>query len=127
MGQVVQSGLARLAEDPEKLFFTRRGLRAGLVYRDKSFSGLNGKISSGNFVRLDWKKSGPKGSIEMSEIPGSEFSLDVDLVFLAMGFLHVEHGTLTRDLNVALDERGNIKTRGSTQPLFPAFLLPAMQ
>ena len=30
-----------------------------------------------------------------------------------MGFLHVEHGKLTHDLEVALDERGNIKTDGA--------------
>ena len=50
---------------------------------------------------------------EMFEIPGSEFTVDADLVFLAMGFLHVEHGKLTHDLEVALDERGNIKNDGT--------------
>jgi hypothetical protein len=30
-----------------------------------------------------------------------------------MGFLHVEHGKLTHDLEVALDERGNIKSDGT--------------
>ncbi len=78
----------------------------------KKFVGADGRVSSGHFVRLDWKPGGPKGGLEMSEIPGSAFSLDVDLVFLAMGFLHVEHGTLAKELNVALDERGNIKTNG---------------
>jgi glutamate synthase (NADPH/NADH) small chain len=78
----------------------------------KRFSAVDGKILSGDFVRLDWKSNGVNGALEMTEIPGSEFSLDVDLVFLAMGFLHVEHGPLTQDLGLALDEKGNIKTNG---------------
>ena len=46
----------------------------------------------------------------MVEIPGSEFSLDVDLVLLAMGFLHVSHNKLLDDFKVDYDGRGNIKT-----------------
>lgn len=42
------------------------------------------------------------------EIPGSEFELDVDLVLLALGFLHVEQGPLIEQLGIALDPRGNI-------------------
>lgn len=45
----------------------------------------------------------------MAEIPGGEFSLAIDLVFLAMGFLHVQHNRLTDELGVEFDERGNIK------------------
>ena len=44
----------------------------------------------------------------MVVIPGSDFSLNVDLVLLALGFMHVEHNRLTDDLGVAFDERGNI-------------------
>jgi glutamate synthase (NADPH/NADH) small chain len=47
----------------------------------------------------------------MTEIPGSEFSLDVDLVLLAMGFMHVSHNKLLDDFKVDFDERGNILTR----------------
>jgi glutamate synthase (NADPH/NADH) small chain len=42
------------------------------------------------------------------EIPGSEFELDVDLVLLALGFVHVEHGPLIEQLGIDLDPRGNI-------------------
>jgi glutamate synthase (NADPH/NADH) small chain len=48
----------------------------------------------------------------MVEVAGSDFTLDLDLVLLAMGFLHVEHGMLIRDLGIALDERGNIRANG---------------
>jgi glutamate synthase (NADPH/NADH) small chain len=46
----------------------------------------------------------------MNEIPGSEFEIEVDLVLLAMGFLHPEHGSMLSDLGVELDGRGNVKT-----------------
>jgi glutamate synthase (NADPH/NADH) small chain len=43
-------------------------------------------------------------------IPGSEFTMDVDLVLLAMGFLGpVRHGMIEQ-LGVALDNRGNVAT-----------------
>jgi glutamate synthase (NADPH/NADH) small chain len=42
-------------------------------------------------------------------IPGTERGLPADLVLLAMGFLHPEHGGLVEDLGVDLDPRGNVK------------------
>jgi len=75
----------------------------------KRFSGEGTKVERGEFVRVGWKEDAKGIGREMYEIAGSEFALDVDLVFLAMGFVHVEHGQLTNGLQVALDERGNIK------------------
>ena len=48
----------------------------------------------------------------MNEVPGSEFTLKAELVLLAMGFVHVEHGPLLEDLEVNLDERGNVVVNG---------------
>jgi len=45
----------------------------------------------------------------MKEIPGSEFSLKLDLVILAMGFVHVRHDKLLEELGVEYDPRGNIR------------------
>ncbi len=45
----------------------------------------------------------------MNEIPGSEFVIKAELALLAMGFVHVEHNQLIKDLNLDLDARGNIK------------------
>ncbi|MGA7159479.1 MAG: glutamate synthase subunit beta [Bacteroidota bacterium] len=86
-------------------------------YRDwsvetKEFLGSGPRLEKGNFVRVDWIKDERGNEREMFEIPGSDFSVDVDFVFLAMGFVHVKHGKLIHDLEVALDERGNIKTDG---------------
>ncbi|HKB24487.1 MAG TPA: FAD-dependent oxidoreductase, partial [Methylomirabilota bacterium] len=41
---------------------------------------------------------------------GSEFTVGVDLVLLAMGFLHPEHPGIVEQLGVELDARGNVKT-----------------
>jgi glutamate synthase (NADPH/NADH) small chain len=49
----------------------------------------------------------------MSEVGGSEFDLAADIVTLAMGFLHPVHEGMLQELDIALDERGNVK--GSTE------------
>ncbi len=46
----------------------------------------------------------------MREIPESEFEIETDLVILALGFLHPEHPGLVKELNLKLDQRGNVKT-----------------
>jgi glutamate synthase (NADPH/NADH) small chain len=43
-------------------------------------------------------------------IPGTEFTLDVDLVLLAMGFTGPRRGGILEQLGVALDSRGNVAT-----------------
>jgi glutamate synthase (NADPH/NADH) small chain len=48
-------------------------------------------------------------------IPGSEFTLDVDLVLLAMGFLGPVRSGMLDQLGVALDNRGNVATNGEYQ------------
>jgi len=52
--------------------------------------------------------NGPHGPI-MQEIPGSEFSMRVDMVLLAMGFLHVSHDSIVKQFDLNLDARGNVK------------------
>ncbi|MHC4076204.1 MAG: glutamate synthase subunit beta [Planctomycetota bacterium] len=47
----------------------------------------------------DWK---------MKEIAGTDFTLEVDLALLALGFLHVVHEGLIKDLGLRLDEQGNV-------------------
>lgn len=74
----------------------------------KSLTGENGQVSQLHAVRVDWTR-GENGRFQMSEVPGSEFSVDADLVLLAMGFLHPEHGGMLDQLGVELDGRGNVK------------------
>jgi len=66
----------------------------------KEFIGENGKVKKLRCIRVDAK---------MQPIAGSEFDLDADLVFLAMGFVHPIHEGALKDLGVELDQRGNVK------------------
>ncbi len=73
----------------------------------KSIEEENDRATRINCARVAWKQV--DGRWEMSEIPGSEFSLKADLVLLAMGFVHPVHEGMLEDLEVALDGRGNVQ------------------
>lgn len=45
----------------------------------------------------------------MSEKPDSSFTLEADLILLAMGFVHPVHEGLLQELGVERDGRGQIK------------------
>jgi glutamate synthase (NADPH/NADH) small chain len=77
----------------------------------KSLEGKDGKVTAINCVRLSWEKDA-NGRWQMQEIAGSEFQLKADLVLLAMGFVHPVHDGMLKELNIALDGRGNVQ--GST-------------
>ncbi|MDC7234115.1 MAG: glutamate synthase subunit beta [Spirochaetales bacterium] len=77
------------------------------------FEGKNGTVSKGSFQKVEWKADPAGGRPQLVPLEGSEFDLKVDLVFLAMGFVHVEHNRIITDLNLELDGRGNIKTDGN--------------
>jgi glutamate synthase (NADPH/NADH) small chain len=69
--------------------------------------GSNGKIEGLECVRLE-RTAGPDGRMQMTEIPGSAFTLRADLVLLAMGFLGPHRDGLLAEAAVALDARGNV-------------------
>lgn len=73
----------------------------------KSFSGSNGKVEKLHAVRVDWTRDS-EGKWQMKEVPGSEFTQNVDLVLLAMGFVHPEHDGMLKDLGVEINDRGNV-------------------
>jgi glutamate synthase (NADPH/NADH) small chain len=60
---------------------------------------------------VEWTEK--DGGWTMQEIPNSDFETGADLVLLAMGFTHVVQEGLVADLGLTVDERGNIRTRGS--------------
>jgi glutamate synthase (NADPH) small chain len=73
----------------------------------KSVTGKDGKITHLNAVQVEWKQEG--GQWKMGEAPDSAFTLQADLVLLAMGFVHPVHDGLLQELGVERDPRGNIK------------------
>lgn len=85
----------------------------------KGFSGENGHVRKVHLVRLEWKIPGPGLPPQMSEIPGSEITLGVDLVILAMGFLGPEKNTMLQQFGVRLTDRGNVETAGDYQTSVP--------
>jgi NAD(P)H-dependent glutamate synthase small subunit len=67
-----------------------------------------GNVTGLRCVELEWNEPEGGGRPTFSEVPGSEFTLQADLVLLAMGFLHVEQGPLVKDLGLEVDDRRNI-------------------
>jgi glutamate synthase (NADPH/NADH) small chain len=63
---------------------------------------------NGNVSQLHVTKVGPPPKFE--PVPGGEFSMDVDLVLLAMGFTGPVRGGMIEQLGVDLDARNNVKT-----------------
>jgi NADPH-dependent glutamate synthase beta subunit-like oxidoreductase len=74
----------------------------------KHFTGAEIRVSQVHCALVEWARK--NGQWKFNEVPKSEFTLDADLVLLAMGFVHVEHGPLVQDLKLKLDDPGNIVT-----------------
>ena len=55
----------------------------------------------------------------MVEKPGTSRLIDVDLVLLAMGFLHPVHEGLAEEFGLEYDPRGNIKVNTKYQTSVP--------
>ena len=77
----------------------------------KSFIGRGGKVEAVLACKVDWTQE--DGRPAHKEVPGSDFEIGADLVLLAMGFTHVVQEGVVKDFGLELDERGNIRTRGS--------------
>jgi glutamate synthase (NADPH/NADH) small chain len=70
------------------------------------FTGENGRVRQlhGSSVDITSRNGRP----EMTPVPDSGFTLDADLVLLAMGFLGPERGGMLDMLGVKMTERGNV-------------------
>ena len=62
----------------------------------------------GNVKQLHAVRIGPPPKFE--PIPGTDFTMDVDLVLLAMGFLGPVQNGMIEQLGLQLDSRGNVQT-----------------
>jgi glutamate synthase (NADPH/NADH) small chain len=77
------------------------------------FSG-EGRVEKLRAVRVRLGEPDPaSGRRAMKPVPGSEFTMDVDLVLLALGFTGPVREGMLEQLGVALTDRGNVATRGS--------------
>ncbi len=85
----------------------------------KRFIGEKGRVKKLECIRLDFSQKDAKNCSLMKEVPGTEFTIEADLVVLAMGFAHPEHKGLVEKLKVELDNRGNVKTDANFQTIIP--------
>jgi glutamate synthase (NADPH/NADH) small chain len=67
------------------------------------FSGESGSVKQLHAVRV-----GPPPKFEL--IPGSDFTMEADLVLIAMGFLGPVRNGMIEQLGIALDQRSNVAT-----------------
>jgi glutamate synthase (NADPH/NADH) small chain len=79
----------------------------------KSFSGRDGTVAQLHAVRVEFEGR------NLKEVPGTEFTLDADLVLLAMGFLGPERKGMLDELGVAINERGNVVTNAEKMTTVP--------
>lgn len=68
-----------------------------------------GKLCKAVLIKLESKKDEKTGRMYMAEIPGSEDTVDADLVLIAAGFLGSEE-YVTKSFGVEVNERTNVKT-----------------
>ena len=74
----------------------------------KKLTGTGVRVSRLHGCQVQWDRSGRDW--QMTEVPGTDFSMNVDLVLLAMGFTHVAHGKLIEELGLEVDPDGNLAT-----------------
>ena len=73
----------------------------------KKFSGGAGiRVEKLHGCKVEWIKK--DSSWKVKEVPDTDFVLDVDLVILATGFVHVVHEGLIKDVGLKLDDHGNV-------------------
>jgi glutamate synthase (NADPH) small chain len=76
------------------------------------FTGCNGEVKQLHAVRV-----GPAPKFE--PIPGTEFTMEADLVLIAMGFAGPVRNGMIEQLEVRLDARGNIATDENSMSSVP--------
>jgi len=81
------------------------------------FSGRDGQVEKLHAVRVRLGAPDESGRRAMETVPGSELTLDVDLVLLAMGFTGPVKRGLLDELKVELSSRGNVETQEYTTSL----------
>ena len=85
----------------------------------KKFTGdEHGNVKKLHGIRLEWNKDAA-GRWQMKEVAGSEFELDCDLCFLAMGFVGPEKPGAIEQLELKLDPRGNVVVDENYQTSVP--------
>jgi len=76
----------------------------------KAFVGdEKGNLKGVRIVDLEWKSGADGKPASFQEIHGSEREIPCQLALLAMGFVHPQHEGMLQQLEVELDNRGNVR------------------
>lgn len=75
----------------------------------QAFIGAERNVRKLRCVSLEGSEPDETGRRSSAGQGGSAFEIDADLVLLAMGFVHLEHGPLVEELGLERDERGNLR------------------
>lgn len=77
----------------------------------KEFIGNDkGEVTGLRLADIVWKDAAPGERPTFEEVEGSERVIPCEMAFLAMGFLHPEPQGVLAQLDIALDDRGNVAT-----------------
>jgi len=73
-----------------------------------------GNLKGVVIATLEWKLGEDGRPAHFVEVPGSEKEIPCELALLAMGFVHPQHEGMISELDVELDNRGNVKATEKT-------------
>jgi glutamate synthase (NADPH) small chain len=82
------------------------GERVYAVSTERFVGDASGQVTGLHAVSVEMQRDA--GRVRIERVAGSEFTLDADLVLLAMGFLGPERGSLLSQLGVRMTERGTV-------------------
>ncbi|MGH2647774.1 MAG: glutamate synthase subunit beta [Ginsengibacter sp.] len=86
------------------------GVQRHWAIATKEFVGdEKGNLKALKIVDLEWKFTDDNRPAKFIEVEGSEIEIPCELALLAMGFLHPQHEGLLEQLEIELDEKGNVR------------------
>ena len=71
----------------------------------------NGNVKGLRIADIAWQEAKLGARPNFEEVAGTERIIACDMAFLAMGFLHPEQTGVLAQLNIKLDDRGNVATQ----------------
>ncbi|HTB53163.1 MAG TPA: glutamate synthase subunit beta [Ferruginibacter sp.] len=85
------------------------GVERSWAVATKEFIGdSNGNLKAIKLVDLEWTIVDGRAA-KFEEVKGSERDIPCELALLAMGFIHPQHEGLVEQLEIEMDERGNVR------------------
>lgn len=75
----------------------------------------DGNVKALECIRVEWVQDENGGRPSLKELSDTKFTIDADLVILAMGFVQPEHAGLLDNLGVEYTKRGNVKSNDKYQ------------